>query len=473
MVYDYIVIGGGPSGLAFAQTITTAANNSKVLLLEAYSMLGGCHVVERRQGFFTEHGPRMYSNRFKSFNNLLLDMETSFEELFVETKSNSLYTLLIKRFRLYEMFAVIIVFLIILIIPNFGKCTSVLEFCNKWYFSKESIDLIDQLCKGTDGADITKYSLNTFIDLITQHLGYNFYQPKYPNDLSLFKIWEKTLLQRGVDIVYNTRIESIKENTVYKNKRAANIDTMVYKNLSGSTNTVYTSNGTTFTGKHIIFAIPPMQLQKILKKSNMSTFKRSFIKDTDYIRYLCITFHWNKKFKLKTENGIVTGTLWDLVYAPISEYTNESKSKTLLSIAITSFHKKGTLVKKLPNDCTLQELFDEVYFQLNPHFEFPKKPDNSFKSNLYRPAFVKTSNSNFIPFEIEKSNNLYTLGTQNGKSNYPFTTIESAVQNGITLANELMSSTSKFKDNTILGFNFIRLILILFLLLWLGVKKVY
>lgn len=444
-IYDYIVIGGGPSGLAFAQTVTTGASDKKIVILEADSTLGGCHTVERKQGFFTEHGPRMYSNRFKSFNNLLLDMNSSFEELFVKTKSNSLYIFLIKKFKLYEMIAIIVVFFIILFIPNFGKTKSVLEFCNEWYFSKESIDLIDQICKGSDGADITKYSLNTFIELITQHLGYNFYQPKYPNDISLFKIWEKTLLQRGVDIVYNTRIDTV-------------------KNLSESLSIVFTSNGTAFTGKQIIFAIPPIQLQKILQKSKMPTLKDSFIKDTTYIPYLSITFHWNEKFKLKTENGIATGTRWDLVYAPISEYTKYTNSSTLLSIAITSFHKKGKLVQKLPNDCTLQELFDEVYFQLNPHFEFPKKPDNSFKSDLYRPAFVKTSNSNFIPFQLNEKSLIFTLGAHNGKSNYPFTTIESAVQNGITLANELIPNTSKFKDNTILGFNFIRLILFLFII---------
>ena len=115
VVFDYIVVGGGPSGLAFTQIVSKL--NKKIILIEADSMLGGCHAVKRRDGFFTEHGPRIYSNRFKSFQNLICDMGSTFDKLFVPTRGSSLslYITFIKKFRICEILAFFLIGFLILI----------------------------------------------------------------------------------------------------------------------------------------------------------------------------------------------------------------------------------------------------------------------------------------------------------------------------------------------------------------------
>lgn len=454
--WDYIIVGGGPSGLAFAQTVNSDSDSrstrKRILILEADSILGGAHAVKRVNGYFTEHGPRVYSDRFKSFGNLLVDMRTSFDKLFVKSSRNNSVWYFAKKFQLHELFALILNGILFFIIPNWGKCISVYKFCKTWNFSKESIDFINQICKGTDGADIYKYPLNTFFQLVTQHIGHSFYHPRYPNDSSLFKIWKAHLKSRGVKFDFGTKITLVEQrrNQILLTSNNAN----VYK------------------CKKVIFAIPPIELQKILINSGLPRIKPSYLNDTRYIPYQSITFHWSKKweFKKKTKNptGVATETDWHLVYVVLSEsmLMDAAQSGSLISIAITKFDMLGKTRKKLPRNCTNTELFDEVYHQLSSVIHLPGKPDKALIGNLYRPAFVKTSNSGYLKYDTF-GDNVLTLGTHNGNSNYPFTTIESAVENGIHLANVLEPESKKFRDSGINLTSIIRVVLLCILILYL------
>ena len=82
--YDYIIVGGGPTGLALAQVLSRSRSN-RVLLVEKREYLGGCHGVTRvHDGMMTEHGPRIYIDNYLMFTQLLNDMGVQFDELFVK-----------------------------------------------------------------------------------------------------------------------------------------------------------------------------------------------------------------------------------------------------------------------------------------------------------------------------------------------------------------------------------------------------
>ena len=87
MIYDYVIIGGGPGGLTIANTL---CKQYKILLIDKKKSLGGCHYVNRINGLFSEHSPRVYSNSYLNFIKILNDMNINFYDLFTKYKYNSL-----------------------------------------------------------------------------------------------------------------------------------------------------------------------------------------------------------------------------------------------------------------------------------------------------------------------------------------------------------------------------------------------
>ena len=85
--YDYIIIGAGPSGLSLAHILP---DNKKILIIERNSSIGGCHRVDRVQGLFTEHGPRIYSYAYVNFNKLLKEIRMT-NTLLKRQKSANFY----------------------------------------------------------------------------------------------------------------------------------------------------------------------------------------------------------------------------------------------------------------------------------------------------------------------------------------------------------------------------------------------
>ena len=58
---------------------------------------------------------------------------------------------------------------------NYGMDTSMFEFMIKNNFKKDSIDMIDRLCRLTDGASSQNYTLHEFLQLFNQQALYTIY----------------------------------------------------------------------------------------------------------------------------------------------------------------------------------------------------------------------------------------------------------------------------------------------------------
>ena len=71
-IYNYVIVGSGPSGLSLAWYLSK--ENKSVLLIDRETSIGGCHRVQRVNGLLTEHGPRVYSDVYLNFINLLLKL---------------------------------------------------------------------------------------------------------------------------------------------------------------------------------------------------------------------------------------------------------------------------------------------------------------------------------------------------------------------------------------------------------------
>ena len=103
------------------------------------------------------------------------------------------------------------------------------------------------------------------------------------------------------------------------------------------------------------------------------------------------------------------------------------------------------------------ELKQEVLRQLR--ISFPELSDPSFviinpkvnkiDNKWIEPdtAFIQTYNNKPLSAFSDVTKNLYQVGTQNGNSNYSFTTMESAVTNSIVFANRIEPETLKIDGN--------------------------
>ena len=88
MVYDYVIVGGGPSGLTLALYLSEIGK--KCVLVDRHDNLGGCHRVIREgdEEMFTEHGPRVYSDTYSNVMTILEKIGTSWSDTFTKYNFN-------------------------------------------------------------------------------------------------------------------------------------------------------------------------------------------------------------------------------------------------------------------------------------------------------------------------------------------------------------------------------------------------
>lgn len=446
-MYDYTIIGAGPTGLTLAYYL--AKYNKKILLIDKQNTLGGCHRVIRVNDLFTEHGPRIYINNYFSLIDILSDMGHSFYDLFTPYNFSMIKTInkTSTKLSINEYMAFVYEYIKFIINDEKSKKVTMIDFAKSYNFNDESIRLIDNLCRLTDGGTIYNYTLYEFLQIPNQNILYTIYQPKYPNDIGLFKIWKDALEKtNNVDFMLNTEI---------------------YKIVSSSdkVTSIITKDGKTIDSSNFIFAIPPKSMIPIIKKSdNTNIFGdydnlEKWSESTQYFVYIPIIFHWDTKLELENIWGL-TDTDYSLVNIVMSDYMNfdNPESKTVITCTVKNADRISSYNNKTANECNEKELIEEVFRQLKlsrPNLPPPTKSllsPEMFKNNQTN-KWDSTDSAFFYTKDGYKSNksiydNLFWVGTHNGNSHYAFTSMESAMQNAIYLLHELEPDTiNKVKLN--------------------------
>jgi hypothetical protein len=437
-MYDLVIIGGGPSSLALAQCVSHL--NKKILIIEKEKTIGGCHRVRRVNGLFTEHGPRVYSSTYTVFQQLLSEMDVKFDDLF--TKYNFTVTQIggetvFSTLTWGELFILFIEFSKLMLNDYHGRNIILKDFLISSKFNTESVEIIDRVCKLTDGGGVDKYTLNEFLQLFNQQFFYSLYQPKYPNDEGLFKIWKRHLELKGVVFYLSSEINNISMN----NDKITSIEVLNNNKIER------------IIGDKYIFAIPPKNLYDVITNFSIPHSwgdLKTFSEETAYIEYLSVSFHWSKKLNLNKVYGFPKSS-WGVAFIILSDYMNfeEINSKTVISAAVTLTDRKSPNTNKTADECTEQELVDEMFLQLKeayPDLPTPTttiiSPGVNFNHSKNKwvsndTAYIMTSNMGYLPFNNNIISNMYNVGTHNGKSYYKFTSMESAVSNAVILSKEL------------------------------------
>jgi hypothetical protein len=411
---DYVIVGGGPTGLTLALYLSKLGK--KCVLIDKNDSLGGCHRVTRVDGLFTEHGPRVYSTAYRNTIKILNMLGTSWDNIFTPYKFNigSIGGETLGAFTLSEKTSITIEYMV-LFFGLYNKKKTVKEFVDKHNFSESSIDYMDRLCRLTDGAGVDRYTMYQFLQLLNQNFFYKLYQPRKPNDEGLFKIWESKLIENGVKILKSTNVIGFNES-----EHGYNI-----KTSSGILNS-----------KRLLLCIPPNHFSDIVDGFD------NWAKNNSYIIDIPVSFHWNYRLNLPKIWGFPK-TEWGVAFIVVSDYMNaDNNNGTVISTCATIQDVRSSFTGKTVNQSDEEEFKMEMFRQLK--ISFPELPD--FDIAIIQPSVKRKENnwveddSAFIGLEYISPNingNLWYVGTQNGRSYYNFTSMESAVTNALFALNEM------------------------------------
>jgi hypothetical protein len=457
MEYDYIIVGGGPTGLALAQMLSSF-KRERVLLLEKRDYLGGCHGVTRvHDGMMTEHGPRIYIDNFIMFTQLLNDMGAEFDDLFVKYNFSTA-TMMLEAVRVLSLREIATLFWSFMTLNDSFKEVTLLEYLSSHDFSKASIDILDRIGRLTDGGSADTYTLFSFLQILNQNFLYGIYQPRVPNDVGLFRIWEAALVKRGVVIAKNAVIDEF-----IVNADAAAVTGVVVRDARMNANGNPAKPVLCGCNK-IILACPPQEVQRILNAHPElgAAFGPEFDRfqhETQYLPYISVIFHWRIVLKIPKIWGYPR-TAWGVGNIVLSDYMdfNDPRSRTVISTVITmpDAPSDNAHMKVSANDIgDKRGVMNEVFRQLKQIYPDLPDPDYQFLTQSaydadqrrwvpFNHAFMTTTHG-YVPNRSVLYENLYNCGVQNGNSSYSFTSIESSVANAAHLATELQPELKELR----------------------------
>ena len=435
MSYDYIIVGAGPVGLTLAWLFSHRHQNKKIVVIDREDDIGGCHRVRRYQGLFTEHGPRIYSNIYLNMTQILGDMGIPFDQIFTpyNFSSGSISSDILTKLSIREITLLGIEYFKLIFNPIYGQTTAVADFLQAHNFSAESRDLLNRVCRLTDGAGIDRYTMFELLSGFDQHVFYSFMQPRQPNDRGLFAIWRTKLKSIGVDFMLNTTVNKVN----YDHTHPGHVLGVNIQSGNGSHDLL---------APNVILALPPNPVAKILRGLTWNGIDLTrFGQASQYAINIPIVFHWNKKLILPKVWGFPS-TDWGVVSILLSDYTHfdEPQSQTVITTCITLTDTPSSKTRKTANQTADKNtLIDEVFRQLSDVYGGLPTPTAAILSpEMYRggdekwqstdTAFVLTPAGGFIREQRNKEiKGLYWVGTHNGNSYYHFTSMESAVTNAL------------------------------------------
>ena len=432
-MYDYIIIGAGPTGLTLAYELGT--QGKKCLVLERQEAIGGCHRVLRVDGLFTEHAPRVYLSSYLNTIEVLKRMDIDFFKLFAPYKYGTFLflSMFFSALSWYELLCLVWIFILFLFDPNYGKNRSVLRFMRDYDFSDASQDFVDRFCRVSDGAGSERFTVWEFLNLFNQSTFYGLYEPRKPNDVALFPA-----MKRAIDATHNV--------TFQLNAVVDSITMDTPNHVSG-----VMVGATMYAADNIIMAVPPINVATLCHShpNLVNAFGpriNEWAQATNYNNDIAVVFHWDKKVHLHSKFGFPYSD-WGLISIVMTDYMDfdDARSKTVISTCITYLDRPNDMGQTANSIINPAELVDLVFQQLCEMYpNLPPPTAKILSPTVYRrngkwvdtdSAYFDAVNTKPIEPQSPSIPNLFQVGIQNGHGSMHATTFEAAVSNALHFLN--------------------------------------
>jgi hypothetical protein len=420
MEYDYIIYGGGPTGIFL--TYLLLKNNYTVTLIEQDYLLGGCWAVKWIDDkYFSEHSPRVLSyNKNDYFFKILENEGFDFKNELVNTYGSIIET----NWKLFNFFIQELSFNDIL---SLIKSYILHDYSN--YTVDEWMNINNISIKGKKALSIFSIAVaNSPKKLLISEL---FESTTIPN-FKQFKNPEKWI---------QLMEQKISHANIKKNSKLIKLN---YDNINNniSYGEIKTSNGIEYIyGKNHILTLPPVAFYEVLSNSNVFV-KNAFINYdlmyewmiNSYYGSIGFQFHFDYDIKFKDEWCWTCRNDYQVIVLPTSKFTTnftyDKNVKHVWSCTIVDTDAIVTKHKKEINQLQLNTIINDIVqeFNIKP-YKITLYPDLTKKYNKYisKDTSFSLSKYGIIPFK-SKINNLFTVGPHNKKG---ITIINKAVDTAV------------------------------------------
>jgi hypothetical protein len=440
-MWDFTIVGAGPTGIALAWYLRKSGTS--VLLLDQSPTLGGVHGVPRVKGIhgtpglYTTHGPKINGSAYLNYMALLKDMGLDYNALYVGGYNGKVGTT--QQFFKHLDFREMMAFIGAEVALIAGHLTmtspegreSVQHFMDRHDFSLQAQTFINQICITTDGAECSRYTMFELLSLLDLALFYQVYMPKFPNDVQLLPLLKARLEDAGVRIKLTTNVFAL--DPVQKRLAVEYVSTKTKQKERGWVES-----------QNIILAMAPGYIPKLYKTipgAQHLDFWVDQAQKTRYLDYLPMTFYWKKKFVPQYSD--IKDTPWRVLFLPYTDYVQMPGTVVVAAVTrqdVPDVH--GLKAQNADSLALIQSTFRQMLWSVSlPPYDdaavFPllQKTSEGWVNPQYSYMAAPLALEK-IPAQTEFPN-LFVVGPHNGFTDFPFTSIESAVSNAAQFVREL------------------------------------
>jgi hypothetical protein len=484
---EFHIIGGGIAGMSIAHILITRFKNIKVNLYESNDYLGGKVAMINKEGYLQEHSPRVFSDSYINFYNLIKEvkidnMETIYDKMTDETHSyiikKDCKTLnvniidLMTKLNICDLIRIGYYMIKGLIISDkrleneydnlkvkdilkHKKSIQIFEYIS--YIMGENLDVLPmyKLYKIFE-YDIKRYLL----EYPSEYAFKGVRHFKEPLNKVLIENWENFLLKRGVNI---HKEHNLVNGYISNNK----VDTLSFKTKDSYK--VISTNG------YVFFALNLESLSYILNKMKIET--KTNLHELSYKTLNWqpgIQIYFKNKLTMKQFGSFMLDTDWKPIIQSLDNFYEKPLSgnyKSIWSINIANNKLVSKRLGKPVYKCKKHEILEEIIFQIrmscvNKYIKEDFRNIEILDIKLWESTdnyfWNAAGTSNIRPNSETPLKNLVLAGTII-KTNYWSSFVEGAVESAFIAINTILKKRGKnelkyYKHSRPFIFNIFRII---------------